>query len=82
MTVTAATFARDAGERALKTLIQSAAGFGIVLITNFNEIITKGELPKEWLIFAPIIVTALSVATSWLSRFRGDPNTASSSKAG
>ena len=82
MTVTAATFARDASERALKTLIQSAAGFGIVAITQLRQAIESDQLPIHWVIFAPIIVTALSVATSWLSRFRGDPNTASSSKAG
>ena len=80
MTVTAATFARDASERALKTLIQSAAGFGILVIQDFEG--SLSSLPKELVIYGPIIVAALSVATSWLSRFRGDPNTASSSKAG
>ena len=83
MTVTnVAGFARDAGERAVKTAIQSAAAFGVLELEAFEALFTSGafELPDRLLILGPIVVTALSVATSWLSRFRGDPNSASGSK--
>lgn len=73
------TWAVDAAERALKTLLQTLALFAVGVVTDLATSLESNPgdyLPTELVILVPVLMAALSVLTSWLSKYSGKPNSA------
>ncbi len=72
-------WAQDTAERAMKTLVQTVLLFALGALTDLTTAIEANPgdyLPTEALIAVPIVMSALSVVTSWLSKNTGSPNSA------
>ena len=71
-------FTKDSVERSGKTLLQVVVSSALVLVTDLHE-----TLPDRFgddvnlALFVPAISVGLSWVTSWLSRYKGSPDTAS-----
>ena len=77
------TWAVDAAERAVKTLVQTLLLFGLGLLTDLMTSIeaSPGDyLPTSLIVLVPVIMAGLSVATSALSKQVGKPNSASAAR--
>ena len=73
------TWAVDAAERALKTLAQTLALFAVGALTDLMTSVEASPtdyLPTELLFVVPVVMAALSVLTSVLSKKTGSPNSA------
>ena len=71
-------FSRDGWERSGKTLLQTAIAYALTQMPKIEELLT-GTLAEDanLFLFVPAISAGLSWVTSWLSRYKGSPDTAS-----
>ena len=69
-------FKKDALERAGKTALQGLVGSLLIALGDIENWL--GDVNEPVLVTAaPVFLAGLSWVTSWLSRYKGDPNSAS-----